>query len=157
MSSKHFSPGEDVEAWCTRCRRNLNHRVVAVLGTNIQKVQCLTCGSEHKFYPQKEEGPKVKSVRVKESAKGRSRPKESKDSASKSAAKAESEWTTFMSERDPDSTPRPYATSASYSRAEYINHPVFGIGRVLHIVGIEKIEVIFKEGRKILIFNRSKP
>jgi hypothetical protein len=26
----------------------------------------------------------------------------------------------------------------------------------LNIVGVEKIEVIFKEGRKILIFNRSK-
>ena len=103
MSSKHFSPGEDVEAWCTPCRRNLNHRVVALLGTNIQKVQCLTCGSEHKFYPQKEEGPKVKSVRVKESAKGHSKLKEGKDSAGKSAAKAESEWSTFMSEFDPDS------------------------------------------------------
>jgi len=131
--------------------------VVAVLGTNIQKVQCLTCGSEHKFHPQKEDGPKGKSLRVKESAKGHSRTKEGKDSASKIAAKAESEWTTFMSELDPDSVPHSYDTSASYSKADYINHPVFGIGRVLHIVGVEKIEVIFKEGRKILIFNRSKP
>jgi hypothetical protein len=131
--------------------------VVAVLGTNIQKVQCLTCGSEHKFHPQKEDGPKVKSVRVKESAKGHSRAKEGKDSASKIAAKAESEWTTFMSELDPDSVPHSYDTSASYSKADYINHPVFGIGRVLHVLGVEKIEVIFKEGRKILIFNRSKP
>jgi len=157
MIGRNFSPGDDVDAWCTRCRRNLNHRVVAVVGTNIQKVQCLTCGSEHKFYPQKETGPKTKSVKVKQDAKSHPKTKESKDSAAiKSAARAESEWSTFMSELAPDSAPLPYDTSASYSKADYINHPVFGIGRVLNIVGVEKVEVIFKEGRKILIFNRSK-
>jgi hypothetical protein len=157
MTIKKLDPGDDVEAWCTRCRRNLNHRIVAVLGTSIRKVQCLTCGGEHKYYPPKEVGPKSKATKVKEATKTAPSTKQSRSSAvNKSAAKAESEWSTFMTEMAPDSTPLSYATSATYSKGEYIDHPVFGVGRVLNIVGVEKVEVIFKEGRKILIFNRSK-
>jgi hypothetical protein len=157
MTTKNLDPGDDVEAWCTRCRRNLNHRVVAVLGTNIQKVQCLTCGGEHKYYPPKDVGPKSRAVKVKETAKAGSTTRQSRSaSVNKSAAKAESEWSTFMTEMPSDSVPLSYATSATYSKGEYIDHPVFGIGRVLNIVGVEKIEVIFKEGRKILLFKRSK-
>jgi hypothetical protein len=117
----------------------------------------LTCGGEHKYYPPKEVGPKSKATKVKEATKTAPSTKQSRSSAvNKSAAKAESEWSTFMTEMAPDSTPLSYATSATYSKGEYIDHPVFGVGRVLNIVGVEKVEVIFKEGRKILIFNRSK-
>lgn len=157
MTTRSLDPGDDVEAWCTRCRRNLNHRIVAVLGTNIQKVQCLTCGGEHKYYPPKDVDPKSRSIKVKEAGGTGSITKQSRSAAgNKSAAKAESEWSTFMTEMAPDTVPLSYATSATYSKGEYIDHPVFGIGRVLNIVGVEKIEVIFKEGRKILLFNRRK-
>ncbi len=157
MITKKVDPGEDVEAWCTRCRRNLNHRIVAVVGRSIQKVQCLTCGGEHKYYPPKGVEAKSRAVKGREAAKSGAATKQSKSAAvNKSAAKAESEWSTFMTEMVPDSAPLPYATSAAYSKGEFIDHPVFGIGRVLNIVGVEKIEVIFKEGRKILIFNRGK-
>ena len=61
-----------------------------------------------------------------------------------------------MKEMEPEMRPRLYRVSESYARAEYIEHPTFGIGRVLDIVGVEKVEVIFKEGRKILICNKSK-
>jgi hypothetical protein len=157
MTAEHLSPGDDVEAWCTRCRRNLNHRVVAVVRTSIQKVQCLTCGGEHKYYPPKDVGLKSGDINVREGAKTKSATKQSKTSAvNKSAAKAESEWSTFMAEMAPDTVPLSYATSGTYAKGDYMDHPVFGIGRVLSIVGVEKIEVIFKEGRKILIFNRGK-
>ena len=60
MASVLVGPGDDVEAWCTRCRMNLNHRVIAVVGNNIQRVVCLTCGSQHKFYPPKNQEPEEK-------------------------------------------------------------------------------------------------
>ena len=157
MTAEHLDPGDDIEAWCTRCRRNLNHRIVAVVKTSVQKVQCLTCGGEHKYYPPKDVGPKSRPVKVKEATRTGSAAKQSKSAAAnKSAARAESEWSTFMAEMASDAVPLSYATSAAYSKGEYIDHPVFGIGRVLNIVGVEKIEVIFKEGRKILICNRKK-
>ncbi|HTY23354.1 MAG TPA: hypothetical protein VMC85_09505 [Desulfomonilaceae bacterium] len=147
MTINHFAPGDDVEAWCTRCRRNLNHRVIAVLGNDIQKVHCLTCGGDHKYYSPKDKDRKTPKVRP--------TLKEHKP-IDRNTAKAESEWATFMKEIAPDTNPRPYLTSESYSRTEFINHPVLGVGRVLDIVGLEKMEVIFKEGRKILICNRRK-
>ena len=43
---------------------------------------------------------------------------------------------------------KPYSISESYEPSEYVEHPLFGTGRVIEIVGAEKIQVIFKEGAK---------
>jgi hypothetical protein len=150
MASRLIGPGDDVEAWCTRCRMNLNHRVIAVVGNNIQKVVCLTCGSHHKFYPPKNQEPVDKEPREIRTA----LPDKSRKPASRAASKALGEWTTFMKNMPPGTMPKPYKVSESYSPAEYVEHPLFGTGRVLEIVGAEKIQVIFKEGRKVLICNR---
>jgi len=74
----------------------------------------------------------------------------------KAATRAHSEWVTFMKEMPADYSPKPYSVATSYKPAEFIEHPVFGIGRVLDLVGGEKMQVIFKDGRKILICSKSK-
>lgn len=151
MGRVSIGPGDDVEAWCTRCRMNLNHRVIAVVGSNIQRVHCLTCGGDHKYYPpkglksEKSERSHVKIARSPEKSAGPTRT---------SAARAAGEWQTIMRHMPPDHVPRPYRVSESYAPAEFIEHPVFGIGRVLEIAGAERIQVIFKDGRKILICNK---
>ncbi|MBI4966324.1 MAG: hypothetical protein HY913_23800 [Desulfomonile tiedjei] len=153
MASVSLGPGDDVEAWCTRCRMNLNHRVVAVIGNRVQRVQCLTCGGDHKYYPPKfgtKDEPEKRHLKIAPAEKGRK-------SVDRVAAKAQSEWSTFMKDMPPDYEPRPYKVSGSYKQAEFIEHPVFGIGRVLDLVGAEKMQVIFKDGRKILICNKSEP
>ena len=146
-----IAPGEDVEAWCTRCRMNLNHRIIAVVGSEIKRVHCLTCGGDHKYYPPKRSGKtsRTSSSSASDSAGGKTR-----RSTDKSKARAISEWNTFMNEMPPDTEPRPYSIYEAFRAAEYIQHPVFGVGRVLEIVGAEKIQVIFEEGRKVLVCNR---
>ena len=153
MASVLLGPGDDVEAWCTRCRMNLNHRVVAVVGNSVQRVQCLTCGGDHKYYPPKyrqEQEPERRHLRLVPTEKGRK-------PVDKAAARAQSEWSTFMKDMAPDYSPRPYSASGSFKQAEFIEHPVFGIGKVLDLVGAEKMQVIFKDGRKILICNKRSP
>jgi hypothetical protein len=152
MPRGSIGPGEDVEAWCTRCRMNLNHRVIAVVGTSIQRVHCLTCGGDHKYYPPKRD----KDTDLEgEHRKGRtSVADKSRKPAVKSAARAEGEWSTFMKDMAPGTDARPYKISETYSSGEYLEHPTFGMGRVVDVVGAQKIEVIFKEGRKVLLFNR---
>jgi hypothetical protein len=71
-----------------------------------------------------------------------------------SPARAASEWATMMKDMPADAIPRAYKVSDSYSPSEYIEHAVFGVGRVLEVVGAERIQVIFKDGRKILICNK---
>lgn len=146
-------PGDDVEAWCTRCKMNLNHRVIAVVGNNIQRVHCLTCGGDHKYYPPKGQKPeKTEKVRVK-SARTVSE-KAPRASEKISPARAASEWSTVMKEMPPETVPTPYRITQSYNPKEFIEHPTLGTGMVLDIVGAERMQVIFKDGRKILICNK---
>jgi hypothetical protein len=130
---------------------NLNHRVIAVIGPEVQRVHCLTCGGDHKYYPPK--CPKARdtekrSVRVPSAEKSRK-------PAEKISTRALSEWTTFMKDLPPEGSPRTYNATDAYSAGEFIEHPLFGVGKVLDIVGAEKMQVVFREGRKILICNRN--
>ncbi len=153
MGTGAIGPGEDVEAWCTRCRMNLNHRVIAVVGRSIQRVHCLTCGGDHKYYPPKYEKGAEKekrTVRVSSSAGEKGR----KPTSLRAADKALGEWTTFMKDMPEGLVPRAYKITDSYRASEFIEHPTFGTGRVVDILGAERIEVAFKDGRKVLVCNR---
>jgi hypothetical protein len=157
MASGRVGPGEDVEAWCTRCRMNLNHRVIAVVGSAIHRVHCLTCGGDHKYYPPKGDR-EAQPERPRSSATPRvAAAPASKDrkSAERSSARAYSEWMTFMQEMPEGIVPRPYRISESYRTSEYIEHPEFGTGRVVDVLGAQRIEVIFKDGRKVMVCNRA--
>ncbi len=48
---KKLSAGSEIDAWCTRCRMDLGHRIVAMVGTAPKRVICLTCGSVHNYRP----------------------------------------------------------------------------------------------------------
>jgi hypothetical protein len=147
-----IGPGEDIEAWCTRCRMNLNHRVIAVVGPEVQRVHCLTCGGDHKYHPPKYEKTKEsekRSVRVPSAEKSR------KSTADKVSNKAAGEWNTFMKDMSTEASPRGYNASETYTSGEFIEHPLFGVGKVIDIVAAEKMQVVFREGRKILLCNRN--
>lgn len=154
MSRGPIGPGDDVEAWCTRCKMNLNHRVIAVVGSEVKRVHCLTCGGDHNYYPPKGAGrhahagaPRKTPVRKSSAGPGTQR-------GNKSEARAEGEWNRFMSEMPEGVSPRAYSPKDTFDTGEYIEHPTFGTGRVLDVVGREKIEAIFRSGRKVLICNR---
>ncbi len=157
MMTGHVGPGEDVEAWCTRCRMNLNHRVIAVVRGAIQRVHCLTCGGDHKYYPPKS-GQAPEKERKRTSAPSSSTPaSKERKSTERSLARAYSEWVTFMKDMPEGAVARPYRVSESYKASEYIEHPEFGTGRVVDVLGAQRIEVIFKDGRKVMVCNRAKP
>jgi len=132
---------------------NLNHIVIAVVGREIKRVQCLTCGGDHVYRAPKYERTKTKTEsRLRSPSKGGSG-----DTKVREAARAEGEWSTFMKEMPQDTVPVSYRISDAYEADQYVEHPVFGTGRVLEIVGREKISVIFKSGRKVLLCNRKTP
>mgnify|MGYP001305101906 FL=1 len=45
----NVSAGKDIDAWCTKCKMLLEHRVVAAVGGRPVRVLCLTCKSEHNY------------------------------------------------------------------------------------------------------------
>ena len=41
--------GDVVDDYCTRCRLVMNHGVVGLVGSEIKRVRCNTCMTEHAF------------------------------------------------------------------------------------------------------------
>src|SRR5215475_1176125 len=44
-----YRVGGEVDATCTRCRMELAHTILAMVGQKIARVRCNTCGSDHVY------------------------------------------------------------------------------------------------------------
>src|SRR5712664_804256 len=51
--------GDDIDDFCVRCKRVMNHNVVSVLNAAPAKVRCRTCHSDHDFRNEQPPPPKV--------------------------------------------------------------------------------------------------
>ena len=41
--------GDDIDDYCTRCKRTTDHSIVVMAGDDVQKVRCRTCDFEHGY------------------------------------------------------------------------------------------------------------
>jgi hypothetical protein len=127
----------------------MNHTIVAMVGEVIVKVECNTCRSTHKYHPPKEakEAKAVKApaaARTSRTATAAPR-REKKDPVAEAAA----EWEALQAAIDPDRAVA-YDMNASYRAKSIVSHPTFGLGVVQQVLQPNKIEVLFKDGRKLL-------
>jgi hypothetical protein len=51
--------GDDIDDYCVRCKRIMNHSVVSVLNSEPAKVRCRTCHSDHDYRHELAPPPKV--------------------------------------------------------------------------------------------------
>jgi hypothetical protein len=51
--------GDDIDDFCVRCKRVMNHAVVSVISGAAAKVRCRTCHSDHDFRHEQAPPPKV--------------------------------------------------------------------------------------------------
>lgn len=51
--------GDDIDDFCVRCKRIMNHSVVSVIESQPAKVRCRTCHSDHDFRHEQAPPPKV--------------------------------------------------------------------------------------------------
>jgi hypothetical protein len=51
--------GDDIDDFCVRCKRIMNHAVVSVMNGEPAKVRCRTCHSDHDFRHEQPPPPKV--------------------------------------------------------------------------------------------------
>jgi hypothetical protein len=51
--------GDDIDDFCVRCKRIMNHNEVSVLGGKPAKVRCRTCHSDHDYRNEQAPPPKV--------------------------------------------------------------------------------------------------
>jgi hypothetical protein len=144
MIARKLSAGDIIEARCTKCRAVLNHRIVAMVADKVVRVECNTCGGVHNYYPAGE-GKKTPSAgvsaRAKETSPGKTR--------GTSATKDREEWEGLIPAMN-SGRAVPYDMNGKYQVNDIIEHPVFGMGVVKIVVKPNKMEVIFREGKKLL-------
>jgi hypothetical protein len=51
--------GDDIDDFCVKCKRVMNHAVVSILNEVPAKVRCRTCHSDHDFRNEQAPPPKV--------------------------------------------------------------------------------------------------
>ena len=132
--------GAETLAYCTSCKMDLNHVVVAMKGDRIAKVQCFTCKKEHVY----------------RSPKGATQPapKKSKKAAETDDANhsIEAEWEKLMNSHR-DHPMKNYTMKGHFGLGDKLSHPTFGDGIVGKLIYPNKLEVIFRTDVKILIYS----
>lgn len=51
--------GDDIDDFCVRCKRIMNHAIVSVINAEPAKVRCRTCHSDHDYRHEQAPPPKV--------------------------------------------------------------------------------------------------
>ena len=164
---KAHTVGSIIESVCGKCNDVMGHTIMAMVGTEIIKVECRACGSVHKYRPPVRLGGGKAAVTMKKGRDGEpvssrqgSTAKASRPAMPKSAARRPSAavaayeaWQAAM-RRHGDEPPRPYAMAESFAKGECIDHPVFGRGEVTAVVPPDKMDILFEAGTKRLLCNK---
>lgn len=130
--------GSDVEAYCPKCKADTTHVVISKYEDEIRRVQCNPCGDVHSF--RKPRGETEDDVPEPVAAKKR-------------ALLKKPGWEDFFAKRH-SHDPKPYEFREHYRENAIVNHPKFGVGFVSEIVSDSKVEITFKDARRILVHNR---
>lgn len=175
-----FKVGEDIDAWCTKCRTDTLHVVVALKPGAVpepKRVECKECHGQHMYHAPKIAAPKQPTAApaaINRTAAARTppkaatpkstapkAPKATKASKAASAAAAAAgpmnarEWQRRMDEfaLQHDLVIRPYSMREVFGAGEPVQHPKFGKGVVVEVLETNKVAILFEDGRKVLAMN----
>ncbi|MFO0625619.1 MAG: hypothetical protein U0325_08370 [Polyangiales bacterium] len=140
--------GQEIDAWCTKCKLDLTHRIIAVADGKPARVECRTCYSTHNY-----RAPKTGAVALVQRAQ--------KSPAASVASPAAAKPKKPRAEEHVAVVPPPGARVISYRMTErfmkdqWLVHKIFGNGIVLAELADNKIEVRFDDGPRVLVHNRT--
>lgn len=159
MTTKKPKTGGEIDSYCTKCKLDLTHRIIAMVGDEVKKVECKTCGSHHLYRRPKSEkliatATKGKVVASKRES-GASEERERKPMSAKAQAAAQrerdqtSQWEHAIAGQ-PMSAFKPYRISVTFGTGELVRHPKFGDGVVSRVIDRGKVEILFQDGPKTM-------
>ena len=151
---KPLVAGSEIDAWCTRCKLLLSHRIVAMIGKKPVRVECRTCGSVHNYKAaapgNASVAPVVRNrdgtftpVRMLNAPTARTVSKTTRVGA------RTSEWEARIAGQPVTAFTR-YTMSKTYNAGELVHHPKFGDGFVAVVLEGGKISIVFKDGARTL-------
>jgi hypothetical protein len=148
MTARKLSAGDIIEARCTKCREVLNHRIVAMVEGKVVRVECNTCNGVHNYYPP----PSVKEAKVPRKAavsKTRATTAVPRSSRKDPAEAEREEWASLSPTFDHEKA-LPYDMNGRFQVKRLILHPSFGLGVVKAVIVPNKMQILFKDGIKLL-------
>lgn len=135
----NYTVGGEVESWCTKCKLELGHTIVAIVDNLPKRVECNTCHGKHNYR-------KKPALRSGSNPKGPSRKR-------KTPEDIYNEHIALVTSGDL-SNAKKYSMSGNFEKDQIIDHPKFGTGIVMSILQVNKIEILFKDGPKLLTQNK---
>src|SRR5262249_46357995 len=75
------------------------------------------------------------------------------EKAAKKKAQKRYNWEEFMAKHDA-SLARPYTFRDTYVEGDLVTHPKFGLGYASETFDEDKVEITFKDSRRVLVHNR---
>jgi hypothetical protein len=139
--------GADIKAKCGKCKLNTWHVVLAKMGDAIARVQCKSCGAQHKY--RSPDGSRSSGPATRRRASGSSS-SSSSSSSSKKKAPAEVLPPGPIVDADLSKPIRPYSARDSFAIGERVDHIKFGIGVVETLEAPGKMIVCFADKRRVL-------
>lgn len=131
---KTLKVGDDFVHYCSRCKLELGHRILAMRGSEPARVRCNTCYSERNFKKQAKSHAAVKQVRERQ-------------------PKKTSSHSEFYQQKLTEAGGRPsvkYRIDQSFKEGDLVEHKLFGLGVVLKVIPPDRVEIVFSEEIKML-------
>ena len=173
MTEAKYEVGGEATSYCTKCRIERLHIIVALEKSIPKRVQCKACQGEHNYRPLKrKKGSDKKKPPVASSKDAAAAPKKTpakKKTPKKTVAERKfeeklaaekehrehllAEWTEAK-EKLADEPARQYMMDDMYQVGEAIEHAKFGTGFVSEIIDRNKMMVLFELGLKRMAQNR---
>lgn len=153
MATTQLKPGGEIDAWCTSCRADRLHRIIAVVGNQPKKVECLSCRGHHLF--RATQAQKEAAAAHKRASRGEgSTATRSASTRAVSAPKKREEDLVASWEKAVAGQPfeafKPYRIDRTFAKGELVRHSKFGDGVVANILDANKCEILFRDGVKTL-------
>jgi hypothetical protein len=151
MAIANLKPGSEIDAWCTSCRADKVHRIIAVVGGQPKKVECLSCKGHHLY--RATQAQKDAAAAHKRASKGTSTVSRASRTTVTAPKKREEDLVAMWEKAiagQPFDAFKPYRIDRTFVRGELVRHTKFGDGVVITILDANKCEVLFREGMKML-------
>lgn len=129
-----YKISDELVCYCSKCKLELNARVIRVDAGKPKRVLCLTCKAEHayrKSAPAKPGEGKVRKPRV-----------------ASQKVDQEAEWREKLGQSG--KTPKPYGMDKVFALDDRVDHQTFGVGLVVSLIPPGKVNVFFSDGLKLM-------
>jgi hypothetical protein len=150
--TKPLRAGGEVDAYCTKCRLVLNHRIIAMedpkRAVKPARVECSTCGSHHNYRPG---APGERVVVGSGGTRTPAAPRAPRGPtrAEQALLDREKQWEKAIAGRGMSDF-RVYRVSHLFKEGDLVRHSKFGDGVVTRIIDQNKVEVLFKDEARTL-------